>query len=110
MKIRAEFYTADECDAAAGAVRDKVPGVYDIALRDCISADAARGETDYGTVYAAYNNVGGTPSYSFPLYGAAAARYAPRGRYSAEFVCRESDAKNISHILVNRGGHNIRSI
>lgn len=110
MKIRAEFYTADECDAAAGAVRDRVPGVFDIAIHDRISPSERTDETDFGTVYAAYNTVGNAPAYPVPLYGVSAGRYAPRGKYSAEFVCRESDAGNISHILVNRGGHNIRSI
>lgn len=30
-----------------------------------------------------------------------------RGSYSARVICRSEDAAAVSHILVNRGGHNI---
>lgn len=115
MKIRAEFYTPDECDAAAGAVRRMVPQVLDIAVKSNTARNNYADE-DYGTVYAVYSglydiNRPTSPVCSIdPVFGRNDMRYMPRGRYSAEFVCREADARDVSHIVVNCGGHNIRCI
>lgn len=48
------------------------------------------------------------------ITGKAADRYEnsseKRGSYNTKVICRREDAAAVSHILVNRGGHNITSI
>lgn len=108
MQITAEFYTPDEADLAAGAVKSYVPDVYDTAISG-ISSPVRRSHNMTVAPVSAYNTMGDSPSYSTPLLRIG--RHAPSdscsGKYYVRMICRDSDAAKISHILVNRGGHNI---
>lgn len=82
MKISADFYTPDEAARAAGAVRENVPMALDVAIT---GKAADRPELDIDIA-------------------------EKRGSYNTRVICRKEDAAAVSHILVNRGGHNITSI
>lgn len=124
MRITAQFYSADDADFAAAALRRETDGVFDVAVRERSTAPH-RGENIAPIGFFTNINAGSTSSVpmsvngisagasTMPVYGMGddAVRIYPEEPRSAtvDVICRQSAAKKVSGILVSRGGHNIRT-
>lgn len=102
MQISAAFNSPDEAAAAAGAVSRVVPNVLDVKISDGISP----AQSFYTSLLPSFNTAGSSPTYSA---AAVRAEYtAPvSGKSIVTVTCSDRDYRSVSHIIVNRGGHDI---
>ena len=113
MKITAHFDSPDSADFAAGALRRELSPLSAIETKNFPYKRSA----DSMNIFAAYNTVSTTPTYSAPLYGQSAYGSASSreqditGRqHILQVICRNEEAHIASRIIINHGGRNISKI
>ena len=113
MKITAHFDSPDSADFAAGALRRELSPLSAIETKNL----PYKRSGDSMNIFAAYNTVSSTPSYSMPLYNAAAFNFAnDRERdligsdHILQVICRNEEAHIASQLIINYGGRNISKI
>lgn len=124
MRITAQFYSADDADFAAAALRRETDGVFDVAVREKRVDPHRDGNfapmgfftnINTGAASSVPVAIGGTSAESsaVPVYGMGddAVKIYPDEPKSAtvDVICRQSAAKKVSSILISKGGHNIRT-
>lgn len=123
MRITAQFYSTDDAEFAASALRREADGIFDVTVREKGGRQAHREDIapmgfftsiNAGTASSVPMAVNGlSPENSpLPVYGMGddAVTVFPSNTVPAELdvICRQSAAKKVSGMLINRGGHNLR--
>lgn len=113
MIIKANFYTADEAEAAAAALRQNPEGIFDVAL-DLPRAENAAGEMKTPIGFFTNMSVGGVTGVPLTMYsgynnGEDSTREPHPGKATVQVICRPSAAKRVASALRSCGGQGIRS-
>ncbi|MCH5350073.1 MAG: hypothetical protein J1E40_12170 [Oscillospiraceae bacterium] len=114
MKITAHFDSPDSADFAAGALRNVLSPLSAIETKNLPYKRSA----DSMNVFAAYNTVSTTPTYSMPLYNPTGNRFISSREqdmiggteHILQVICRNEEAHIASQIIINHGGRNISKI
>ncbi|MGN0666797.1 MAG: hypothetical protein ACI4KF_09765 [Huintestinicola sp.] len=104
MRITAHFYTTDEAERAASAIRNDLSGVFDVTINSRTEVNSS----DNKYIFGALPGTLGERSIPVPLVGLSDGRPATDNGADVEVICRASESKRISGILINRGGHELR--
>lgn len=112
MKISAHFYTVDEAEAAAAALKADPRGVFDITVNENTASVGGRHENVRDTapmgMITQMNSGGMSAAMTIPLVNASNEAPLPSGGAEVEIICRASESRRVSGILINRGGHALR--
>ena len=114
MKIIAHFDSPDSADFAAGALRNALSPLTAIETKNL----PYKRSNDSMNVFAAYNTVSTTPTYSMPIYNPTAKNRFISSReqdmigsdHILQIICRNEEAHIASQIIINHGGRNISKI
>lgn len=112
MKITAHFYSSDDAEFAAAALRRNMDGIFDISIKE----KPTRAHRDGVFAPMGFFNslgMGSTSSLPVPAYGGKDVVTADMGEAESksavvDVICRTSCAKRVSGILLNRGGHDLK--
>lgn len=112
MIIKANFYTADEAEAAAAALRQNPEGIFDVTLDLPRAENAGEMKTPIG--FFTNMSVGGVTGVPLTMYsgynnGEESTREPHPGKASVQVICRPSAAKRVASALRSSGGQDIRS-
>lgn len=114
MKITAHFDSPDSADFAAGALRNVLSPLSAIETKNL----PYKKTNDSMNVFAAYNTVSTTPTYSMPIYNPTERNRFVSSRemdmigtdHILQVICRNEEAHIASQIIINHGGRNISKI
>ncbi len=109
MIITAKFFTPDEAEAAASALRMNHEGIFDISL----DLPPTRNKNEIPTPIGFFTNmsVGGVTGVPLTMYSPPAERDTREPRpttSSIQVICRPGEAKRIMGIIRSKGGHQLR--
>lgn len=113
MKITARFYSVDDAEFAAAAIRRNGSDIFDITINER-STGAGRDGTFAPMGFFSGIGSGSTAAMPLPVYGAISDIEQPDGNHhesksaSIEIICRASEAKRVSSAIVSHGGHDIK--
>ncbi len=112
MRITAEFYTADEAEFAAAALRQITDGVFDIAIREHSDEHHEKhSSSPAGPIgFFANINTGSMTGVPVPYYNVSEPVNIPDIKKNAviDVICRPSAAHRVYSVLVAKGGHRIK--
>lgn len=114
MKIIASFDSADTADFAAGDVQRAISPLSTAVAKELPPLS----ENQRLNIFAAFNVVSTTPTYSMPTYTPAAfdisadehASDYTHGEHIVEVVCRKEEYPAVSKIIIAHGGRNISKL
>lgn len=114
LRITANFYSSDDADFAAAALRRNTDGIASVSIHE--NPTGAHRDRDFAPIGFFTNlntgNVPGVPVPDFEAFdvneiGRTEDEPEPRSA-SIEVICRPSAARRVRSVLVNRGGHDIK--
>lgn len=112
MRITAQFYSVDDAEFAAAALRRNTDGVFDVAIRE--KPTGARRDGDFAPMGFFTNiSTGNASGVPVPVFGDLSAGRGddtdvPKSAV-VDVICRPSSAKLVSGILLNKGGHDLKA-
>ena len=114
MKITASFNSPDSADHAAGALKRALSPLASIETKNLNKKGHS---DDVSGIYAAFNTVSTTPTYSMPVYSSAfyenvisREQEQPVTGCILEVVCRKDEESAASRIIIGYGGRNISKL
>lgn len=108
MIVKAKFYTPDEAEAAAAALRQNPEGIFDISL-DLPAPANTPGDMKTPIGFFTNMSVGGVTGVPLSMYTPAEGTTAepPPRTSTVQVICRPGAAKRIASALRSRGGHEL---
>jgi len=113
MKITAKFYSVDEAELAAAALRRNSDGIFDITINERPTG-AGRDGTFAPMGFFSGIGSGSASAMPLPVYDAESGTEQTDGNHhesksaTMEVICRQSEAKRVSGAVISHGGHNLR--
>ena len=116
MKITAQFYSVDDAEFAAAALRRNSDGIFDITVNESLTNPHR--DHDFAPI-GFFPGLGAgsastvpLPAGNLPAYGAydgaSDGNIHEAKRASLEIICRPSEAKRVSSALISHGGHELK--
>ena len=108
MKITADFYSLDDAEFAAAAIRRNTDGIYDINITEK-RINPHRDGSFAPMGFISGLSTGYSSAVPVPAVQPAADNsYSDPKSASIEIICRPSSARRVSAALISRNAHNIR--
>lgn len=111
MIITARFFSSDDAEFAAATIRKNTDGIA--SVRICENPTGAHRDRDFAPIGFFSNmtsgNAPGIPVPLFEFYSDEVEYDPPEPKAATlEIVCRPSEARRVSSVLINKGGHDLR--
>lgn len=110
MKITAKFYSVDDAEFAAAAIRRNSDGIFDITVNE--RPTNARRDREFAPM-GFFSSLGTGSQSAVPV--PAAELTADSNLHEAkdatiEIICRSSEAKRVGGAIISHGGHELRGM